>query len=170
MDERTQEAIFDQWLKEHRGVLFKVVHAHAFTAHDREDLFQEISTQVWNSIPRFRSESAVTTWLYRVALNTALAWTRNERRHHRQTFTLDSAESTLKDACPKVHPRLEWLYEQIAQLDHFDRALTLLMLDGLSYREIAETLGITQNYAGVRLNRIKAKLIDRSKEEEHHGF
>ena len=65
MEEREQRRIFDEWRSRHKGLLFKVVHAYSFTSHDRDDLFQEIATQVWNSIPRFRAESAVTTWLYR---------------------------------------------------------------------------------------------------------
>ena len=78
MEESEQKRIFDDWIGTFKGLLFRVVHAYAFTRHDREDLFQEIATQVWNSIPRFRGDSAATTWLYRVALNSALAWSRKE--------------------------------------------------------------------------------------------
>jgi orotate phosphoribosyltransferase len=80
MEVSDQSRIFDIWLSRHKGLVFKVVYAYAFTSHDREDLFQEIATQIWNSIARFREESRETTWLYRVALNTALAWSRKERR------------------------------------------------------------------------------------------
>jgi RNA polymerase sigma-70 factor (ECF subfamily) len=85
MEVSQESRIFDEWLSRHKALLFKVVHAYAFTSHDREDLFQEIATQVWNSIPGFRAESAVTTWLYRVALNSALAWSRKERKHRDRT-------------------------------------------------------------------------------------
>lgn len=64
--------------------------------------------------------------------------------------------------------RLDWLYEQIARLDHIDRSLTLLMLDGFSYREMAETLGISESHVGVKLNRIKAQLITKSQETSDH--
>ena len=77
MTQRQQQEILDRWLARHRGLLFKVVRAHAFTPHDRYDLFLEIAAQVWHSIPNFRSESAVTTWLYRVALHCAMAWRQN---------------------------------------------------------------------------------------------
>ena len=110
-------------------MLFKVVHAYAFTPHDRDDLFQEIVTQVWNSIPRFRGESAVTTWLYRVALNSALAWSRKERKHRDQTESLETNESALHETTRAKDRRLGWLYEQIARLDHVDRSLTLLLLE-----------------------------------------
>lgn len=121
MDEREQQRIFDGWVAAHKGLLFKVVRAYAFTSHDRDDLFQDIITQVWNSVPRFRAESAVTTWLYRVALNTALAWSRRERKHRERTQPLDDAEPALQETSRSADHRLEWLYEQIAQFDHVDR-------------------------------------------------
>jgi RNA polymerase sigma-70 factor (ECF subfamily) len=165
MEVSEQSRIFDAWLSRHKGLLFKVVHAYAFASHDREDLFQEIATQVWNSIPRFRAESAVTTWLYRVALNSALAWSRKERRHRDRTQTLEAEEPALCETSRSKDQRLGWLYEKIAELDHVDRSLTLLLLDGYSYREMAETLGISENYVGVKINRIKTHLKSLTKEE-----
>jgi RNA polymerase sigma-70 factor, ECF subfamily len=170
MEEREQERIFDEWLKRHKGLLFKVVHAYGFTPHDRDDLFQEIATQIWNSIPRFRAESAVTTWLYRVALNSAPAWSRKERRHRDGKQLLESNEFALRETSRVKDRRLDWLYEQIAQLDHVDRSLTLLLLDGYSYREMAETLGISESYVGVKINRIKTRLTNLTKEEQRHGI
>lgn len=165
MEVSEQSRIFDDWVSQHKGLLFKVVHAYGFTSHDREDLFQEIATQVWNSIPRFRGESAVTTWLYRVALNSALAWSRKERRHRDKMQALESDEPALRETPQVKDRRLGWLYEQIAQLDHVDRSLTLLFLDGFSYREMAETLGISESYVGVKINRIKTYLKNLTKEE-----
>ena len=169
MEVSEQSRIFDEWLSRHKGLLFKVVHAYGFTSHDRDDLFQEIATQVWNSIPRFRAESAVTTWLYRVALNSALAWSRKERKHRDRTQSLEGYESALSETSRVKDRRLGWLYEQIAQLDHVDRSLTLLLLDGYSYREMAETLGISESYVGVKINRIKTHLKNLTKEEQPYG-
>ena len=160
-----QSRIFDDWLSRHKGLLFKVVHAYAFAPHDREDLFQEIAAHVWNSIPRFRGESAVTTWLYRVALNSALAWSRKERKHRDQMQAMESDEPALRVTSRARDCRLGWLYEQISQLDHVDRSLTLLLLDGYSYREMAETLGISESYVGVKINRIKTYLKNLTKED-----
>lgn len=169
MEEREQRRIFDQWLSLHQGLLFKVVHAYGRTSHDRDDLFQEIASQVWNSIPRFRGDSAVTTWLYRVALNCALAWSRKERKHRERTEPWEGQESALRETSRTKDSRLGWLYEQIARLDHVDRSLTLLLLDGFSYREMAETLGISESYVGVKINRIKNYLRELTKEELTHG-
>lgn len=170
MQQRHHQEIFDTWLAQHRGLLFKVVRAYAFTPHDRDDLFQEITTQVWHSIPRFRAASAVTTWLYRVALHTALAWTRQERRHRARTEPLDGREPMLTETSQAADRRLNWLYEQIAQLDEVDRALTLLLLDGFTHRDIATTLGLSEGNVGVKIHRIKNHLADKSREEINHGL
>jgi RNA polymerase sigma-70 factor, ECF subfamily len=170
MNDTARQKLFDDWLTRHRGLLFKVVRAYAFTAHDQEDLFQEIVTQVWNSIPRFRAEAAETTWLYRVALNTALAWSRKELTRRQRKETLNGAVPVLMARARTPDRRLDWLYEQIARLDHVDRSLALLLLDGFSYRDMAETLGITENHVGVKINRIKTHLSKVAGEDEHHGL
>ena len=79
MQKDEQQRVFDGWLRKHQGLFFKIVRAYAVTPQDQEDLFQEIATQVWRSIPGFRGDAAVTTWIYRVALNAAITWTQKER-------------------------------------------------------------------------------------------
>ncbi|CAN5631612.1 RNA polymerase sigma factor [soil metagenome] len=170
MEVSDQSRILDEWLGLHKGLIFKVVHAYAFTSHDRDDLFQEIATQIWNSIPRFRGESVVATWLYRVALNSALNWSHRERKHRERTEPLEGHEPALKETSRAKDERLGWLYERISEFDHVDRSLTLLLLDGCSYRAMAETLGISESYVGVKINRIKARLRDLTKEEHALGI
>src|SRR4029079_301207 len=119
MEVSEQSRIFDEWLSRHKGLLFKVVHAYSFRSHDREDLFQEIATQVWNSIPRFRAESSVSTWIYRVALNTALAWSRKERKHREQTQPLDH-EPVLRETSRAKDHRLGPLHEKIRHFAHLN--------------------------------------------------
>lgn len=165
-----QQRVFDDWIVRHRGLLFKVVRAHAFTEQDRDDLFQEIASQVWQSIPNFRGEAAVTTWLYRVALHCAMAWTRRERRHRASQQALRECRPTLLEREGSKNPRLEWLYGQIAQLDEIDRALTLLLLDGLTYQEMATTLGLSESNVGVKIHRIKHYLAEKSREDVDHEF
>jgi RNA polymerase sigma-70 factor (ECF subfamily) len=154
-----RDGIFSEWLAGHKGILFTVVHAYAFEHADRQDLFQEIVIQVWRSVDAFRGESSVPTWVYRVALNTAIAWTRKEDRHQRGKQPLDVVEGLLTTSSSHGRdPRVEWLYHQIAQLKAVDRSVALLMLDGFSYREIAAVVGITESNVGVKINRIKAAL------------
>jgi len=161
MQKDEQQRVFEGWLRDHQRLFFKVVRAYAFTPQDQEDLFQEIATQVWRSIPGFRGDAAVTTWIYRVALNAAIAWTQKEQRHRAGKQGPDGVEPAILQASP-TDPRVEWLYEQIRQLNEIDRSLTLLLLDGFSYKEMAAMLGITENYVGVKINRIKAHLTGKS--------
>lgn len=169
MTEQEQKHIFEEWLSQHKGLIFKIVRAYAFTAMDQDDLFQEIIIQVWHSIPSFRQESSVTTWLYRIALNTAIKWTKKERKHS-QAEALDNVQHILQECREQIDERLAWLYEEIYKLDEIDRSIILLVLDGFSYKEVAAILGVTESNVGVKINRIKKQLITRSKKYDYHGI
>ena len=169
MTENEQQHIFETWLEQHKALIFKVVRAYAFTAMDQDDLFQEIVIQVWHSIPRFRQESAVTTWIYRISLNTAIKWGRKERKQY-PAETLEHIQHVLQENKIQVDERLVWLYEEISRLDEIDRSITLLLLDNFSYKEMAYILGITESNVGVKINRIKKHLISKSKNYNHHGI
>ena len=158
-----QKRIFDEWLSQHKGIFFKIVRSFAFTPHDQDDLFQEISLQVWKSIPDFRHESKPSTWIYRVALYTASAWVRYEKKQL-TTQSITDVEHTLKMNTQPQDERLDWLYEQIAQFEPIDRSVCLLLLDGYSYNEIAGLLGISGSNVGVKIHRIKQQLRKNSKE------
>jgi RNA polymerase sigma-70 factor (ECF subfamily) len=166
--DKQQHEIFEQWLSWHKALIFKIVRAYAFTTMDRDDLFQEIVIQVWRSIPSFRGESAVTTWLYRIAFNTAITWVTKERKHYQAKEQLDHVPYVLQENKLPIDERLEWLYREISTLDEIDRSITLLLLDGFSYKEMADILGITESNVGVKINRIKKNLIIKSKKYDHH--
>lgn len=150
------------------GLMFKVVRGCASTPQDQDDLLQDILLQIWSSIPSFRREAKETTWIYRVAFNTALAWRRSERRRR------EGYERFLKfEVSPQAQPShldsladqdiVERLYAAIRQLPKVDASLALMHLEGLSYQEMAEVLGISENYVGVKLNRIRKQLADQLK-------
>jgi RNA polymerase sigma-70 factor, ECF subfamily len=168
MTPQAREAIFRRWLDQHLGLMLKVVRGCADGPHDQEDLFQDILLQVWCSIPAFRGEAKEATWIYRVAFNTALAWRRGERRRrerHEAFLKLDlspRAQPSHVDSLPEKEV-VEQLYAAIRQLPKVDASLALMHLDGLSYQEMAEVLGISENYIGVKLNHIRAHLVDRLK-------
>jgi RNA polymerase sigma-70 factor (ECF subfamily) len=166
--EKDQEKIFASWLSQHKGLIFKVVRAYANTLPDQDDLFQELAIQIWHSVPSFRQESSVTTWIYRVGLNTAIKWTTRERRN--QTEPIENVQHVLRDTHIESNERLSWLYEEIQKLDAIDRSLTLLLLDSFSYKEMAGILGISESNVGVKINRIKKQLIARSKKAQYHGI
>ena len=166
MHDSERDRIFGEWLAGHKGILFKVVHAYAFEHADRQDLFQEVAVQVWRSVDAFRGDSSVPTWMYRVALNTTIAWTRKEGRHQRGKQPLEGMEGLLTtESSEGRDPRVEWLYQQIAQLKDVDRSVALLLLDGFSYKEIAAIVGLTESNVGVKINRIKSALAGKPLEE-----
>lgn len=169
MTDKEREQVFSGWLEAHKAILFKVARAYGTAHADREDLFQEIALQVWHSVAAFRGDCAVTTWIYRVALNTAMTWTRREGRHSHDRQKLEAAAGLLAE--PHVRdPRLEWIYQRIAELDEVNRSLALLMLDGFSYRDMSQILGLSESNVGVKINRIKAALAAQLAKEEHDGL
>lgn len=172
MDASKQEARFREWLAEHTGLLLKVVRSFADGPADADDLLQEILLQVWMSLPNFRDQSKPTTWLYRVALNTALAWKRREKKHRGRTQDLAAISNivAVEPAPGEKHAdreSIDHLYAAIRSLDAAKRALVLLYLDGLSYAEMAEVTGISETNVGVRLTRIKKELSAKLKVSDH---
>jgi RNA polymerase sigma-70 factor (ECF subfamily) len=133
---------------------------------DQDDLFQEIIIQLWRSIPTFLQASAITTWIYRVSINTAIKWVRKEQKHQ-HADTPDQAQHVLSESNIPLDERLAWLYEEIYRLDKVDRSIALLLLEGFSYREMAAILGISESNIGVKINRIKKHLIAKSKKNNH---
>lgn len=163
MTRRDQHETFQHWLTEHTGILHKVARAYADRDADREDLLQEIQLSLWHAIPGFRSGSKASTYIYRVALNRAISWVRQEsalRRRHEHL-----AVETATSSPPPEDPRLALVYAEIRGLNKAERALILLQLDGFSYDEIAATLGITTTNVGARLTRIRQKLAANLKDQ-----
>lgn len=169
MTEQTQKKIFNRWLSEHKALLFKVVRAYADALNDQDDLFQEIAVQVWRSVPNFKGDSKETTWMYRVALNTAMNWKRKEDRNQPAEQRLDDHIHVLTLAEEPEDERLDWLYQQISKMDEPEKSITLLLLDGYSYKEIAGIIGISESNVGVKIHRVKQQLIQQSKNTAYHG-
>lgn len=151
------ESIFKQWLNEHLGLILRVVRACGNTAEDQDDLFQEICLQLWLSVPRFEGKAKVSTWIYRVALNTALVWNRGEKRRRKHTNLLMTFPAA-QNRPGNPDEIIERLYEAIRKLPKIDASVVLMHLDGLPYSEMAEILGISENNVGVKLNRAKKQL------------
>jgi RNA polymerase sigma-70 factor (ECF subfamily) len=170
LTEQEQQQIFKQWLHQHKALIFKVVRAYGSTPMDQEDLFQDITMQVWRSIPVFRHDSAVSTWIYRIALNTSLTWIRKEKKYRDTNGHINNIPDSLLQFNPDVDERLAWLYKTIHQLDEIDRSVILLLLDGFSYKEMATILGISESNIGVKINRIRKKLIIQSKKIIENGI
>ncbi|KQX00867.1 RNA polymerase sigma factor [Flavobacterium sp. Root420] len=139
----------------HQALIHKICRMYRDTPEDQEDLFQEIIYQLWKSYPKFQGKSKISTWMYRIGLNTAMA---SFRKNKVKLLYSDTVPD--KNIVPEIaeHWREELLFSAIRQLSDDERALIGLYLDDFSYVEIAEIIGISENNIGVRLNRIKKKL------------
>jgi RNA polymerase sigma factor (sigma-70 family) len=170
MDAAEQHHLFDRWLAEHAAVLHHVANGFAEGA-DRHDLMQELLLAVWRAVPAYRGGAQPSTFIYRVAHNTALTWKRTERNYRRRVDRFEAdvlrAPSNEAHAANRESEALELLYQQIRRLPPVDRSLILLHLDGVSYAGMAEIHGLTESNVGVRLNRLKQKLTDALKEISH---
>jgi RNA polymerase sigma-70 factor (ECF subfamily) len=158
-DPAIQEA-FIRLVNEHRGMLYKVCRLYCFTEPDRQDLFQEIIIQLWRSYPGFRGEAKFSTWLYRIALNTAISDLRKQRRIITPTDPdrLPVEWQYLAEDSAEKEEQLQLLYMAIERLTEVEKALTMLYLEDRSYQEMEEIMGISQNNLRVKMNRIKEKL------------
>lgn len=139
-------------------MLHKVCNLYGHTAEDRQDLFQEIITQLWRSYPRFRSEAKFSTWLYRIALNTAISDLRKKKKRGRAARISDPSGFSHQQETEEEQEQRQLLYLAIGQLTEVERALVMLYLEDRSYEEMEEILGINQNNLRVKMNRIKEKL------------
>ncbi len=145
-------------MNEHQGLIHKVCILYETDKEARNDLFQEIVLQLWKSFHTFRGESKITTWMYRIALNTAISGLRKLGRKIK-TEELDEHHFNISER-PEDHLEddLQNLHWAIRQLTEIERAMIMMALDEVPYDEIADTIGITQNNVRVRMNRIREKI------------
>jgi len=153
-----EEKRFISLINTHQGLIHKICIMYENDPDVRNDLFQEIVFQLWKSFSSFRGEAKITTWMYRIALNTAISGfrkqTRNVKTEDLKELHLNISDSWEYDGEEDIQ-RLHWA---IRQLSEIERAMIMLALEEVPYEEIAETIGITQNNVRVRMNRIREKL------------
>lgn len=149
---------FISLLEEHVGIVLKISKAYTGTVQDREDLINDITYEMWKSFPNFKGNSKISTWIYRIALNTAMNYKRSTRK--KQNFTEHAIELSSNEPSSEAdsNPQIELLYDWISELDPFNKALILLYLDGYKHDEIAEITGISKTNVGTRISRIKEQL------------
>lgn len=153
------EKEFLKIIKENQGIIHKVCNIYCDDQEDRNDLFQEIVAQLWKSFPTFREESKFTTWMYRVALNTAITtFKKTKRRPDQNRLTYENFQVKDENYDSETEEEIKTLHRAVAQLTGVEKSIVLLFLENKKYEEIAEITGITQNYVRVKMNRIKKKL------------
>jgi RNA polymerase sigma-70 factor (ECF subfamily) len=148
---------FVEWAQDYDGLLWKVARSFA-TGADQDDLHQELLLALWKAIPFFRGDSKSVTFVYRVVHNHALCLTRKSSRCEVPLDSAPQPHANSEEDRRAADARVDELYRHIRLLAPLDRTLILLYLDELSYREMAEILGITESNVGVRLNRVKKQL------------
>lgn len=154
------EVEFLKLFQENQGILFKICHLYGKTEADKDDLFQEISVQLWKAYPTFKGTSKFTTWMYRVSLNTAITFFRKGKKKRSEIelkpeITVGLIQDEFDDV---IEERLKIMYKAIEKLSAIEKALVFLYLEDKPYTEISETLGISSVNARVKMNRIKHKL------------
>ena len=160
-----KEKQFEELVKQYKRTIYSVCYMFSRDNEEINDLFQEILVRLWLGFDQFEQRSSLSTWVYRIALNTAINSDKRAKRRP-QTVPLstdidpyDPQESSLE--------QVRQLYALINQLDVMDRGLVLLWLEGIGYDEIAAIMGITVANVGIKLHRIKEKLVQKSKSVTH---
>lgn len=148
-------------VKDNKNLIYKICYSYCSNPENRKDLQQEILLQLWNSFEKFDGRVKISTWIYRIALNTAISFYRNDYKHNNRKVNID--ESIISIPNPghiysEQDEKIEMLYQFIECLNELDKALILLYLDDNKYRDIAEILGISETNVATKISRIKKNL------------
>ena len=158
-----KEHQFELLVREHKRTIYTVCYMFSHNKTEVDDLFQEVLIRLWNGFDHYEGRSSARTWVYRVALNTAINQDKKERRRIETVpLTVDIDPFEADDSKTQ---QVRKLHDLISQLELIDRSLVLLWLEGIPYDEIGAIIGITPNNVGVRLARIKEKLVQMSKKQ-----
>lgn len=164
MQKQELEKQFKKDISEHEALLYKVCRLYAYTDADRQDLFQDIVIQLWLSYPKFKGQAKVSTWLYRVAINTAISGLR-KKKDFITSYEPTTLPDNLHDDNQSQAEEERWtqLYKAIEQLSQVEKAIVMLYMEERSYEEMEDILGINQGTLRVKMNRIKEKLRKQTK-------
>lgn len=161
MTDKRQKDQFLDILEKNIGIIIKIARAYSKTLHDKEDLINDITLELWKSFGRFKGDSKISTWIYRIALNTSMNYKR--KREKDRLFFLDDLKQIdtvnwLIEQSDSSHTEI--LYQCIDELNQLNKAVILLYLDGNSHDEISDITGISKTNVGTRISRIKEQIKD----------
>ena len=159
MDNQPGEKEFENHIKEHELLLHKVCCMYAYNNTDRQDLFQEIVIQLWKAFPAFKGDAKISTWMYRIAINTAITGLRKKKDFIElyEPYTVPEYAVDETTALQKEE-QVKELYNAINKLNQVEKAIIMLYMEDRSYEEMEDILGINQGNLRVKMNRIKDKL------------
>lgn len=155
-----KELEFSDLIHDNQGLIIKVARMYTNSYDDEQDLFQEIVLQLWRSYDSFKGDSKITTWMYRVALNTAITLFRKSKRMIQTDELTDFKHPAVDDSYGEKQERIDLLYTVIKTLPSVEKALVMMYLDDLPYHDIADNLGISEVNARVKMSRLKKTLKD----------
>ena len=154
---------FIEIIKQNEGLIYKVVKVYTNTREDEQDLYQDIVYQLWKSFGAFRNDAKISTWMYRIALNTSIAYLNNEKRKGTRVPVDDALLNKTGTTETLMDERSAILFTHIKKLNDIEKGIILLYLEGRSYDEIAAITGFTASNVGTRLGRIKEKISSQIK-------
>ncbi|MBT7850539.1 MAG: RNA polymerase sigma factor [Flavobacteriaceae bacterium] len=156
---KSLEHNFVELLQKHQNIVHKICRLYTNDSDAHKDLFQEITIQLWKAYPKFRGDSKFSTWMYRVGLNTSITLYRKSlRRVESQNIEAVAYKLSHEEYDDTKDQQLKQIYAAVNKLNDIDKGIVFLYLENKNYKEISETLGISEVNARVRMNRIKTKL------------
>lgn len=155
---------FVKRISENQKLIHKVCNVYCYTYEDRKDLFQDIVLQLWRAYPSFKGDAKFSTWLYRVALNTAITHTRRHK-HKMVELTTKATDNLIADDMHENFEKHQLLQSLISKLSSVEKSIILLYLEEKNYQEIAHIMGMSETNISVRLVRIKKKLAATFKQD-----
>jgi len=158
MDNPKLQTEFIDLIENNKKLIYKVSHLYCDNTIDKKDLFQDIISNLWIAYPGFQNKSKISTWVYRVSLNTAITWFRVYSKQTKSIQYTDLIPHLSDETDNTIDELYDQLYSAINSLGKIDKAIILLLLDEYSYDEIAEIIGITKTNVATKINRIKMKL------------
>ncbi|MES2648946.1 MAG: sigma-70 family RNA polymerase sigma factor [Bacteroidota bacterium] len=163
MQQSEVEKQFSQQVSENELLIYKICRMYAYTPADRQDLFQEIVLQLWTAFPKFKGQSKFSTWLYRIGINTAITRLRKHRNFIDSYEPATLPQHSDDNSSAEQEEQFKLLYKSIAQLNEVEKAIMMLYLEEKTYEEMEDILGINQGNLRVKMNRIKEKIRQMTK-------
>lgn len=158
MDNPKLQTEFLDLIENNKKLIYKVSHMYCDNTIDKKDIFQDIIFNLWMAYPEFQNKSKVSTWIYRVSLNTAITWFRDYSKQSKWIMYTDLIPHLSNETENAIDELYDQLYSAINSLGKIDKAIILLLLDECSYEEIAEIIGISKTNVATKISRIKMKL------------
>lgn len=160
MDFDKVQAEFIEIIEDNKKLIYKVSHLYCDNTDDRKDLFQDIIFNLWISYPKFQNKSKISTWIYRVSLNTAITWFRDYTKQSQKIEYTNLIPHLTNENDSTIDELYDQLYRAINSLGKIDKAIVFLLLDDYSYEEIGEIVGLTKTNVATKISRIKLKIRD----------